>query len=90
VYTMLDAAVRVLLEVKQPLHYKEIWERVNSIWISNREKEAKTPWNTVNAGIGKEIRLAKNDSRFAKYGPGIYGLNPAKFPSFGIHANMVI
>lgn len=85
---MLDVAIKVLLDAKKPLHYVKIWDCVNKEYNSNRVKSAKTPEATLAAGIGKEINLAKTDSRFAKYGRGIYGLNPSKYAQFGKHPNM--
>ena len=69
----LDAAAAVLVEANEPLHYRQITERIlaGGIWTT----AGKTPWDTVNARIAVDIRERGPASRFVRIGPGRYALN---------------
>lgn len=69
----LDAAAAVLEEAPEPLHYREITERMLSkgLWTT----EGNTPWETVNARISTDIRHRGAASRFIRVGPGQFTLN---------------
>lgn len=86
----IETAIQVFLNEKKPLHYKrQLWPLVESYgYVSNRQEDGITPWSTLSSSMGIEIKVAGNNSRFAKYGRGVYGLNPKKYPTFGIHRNM--
>ena len=49
---------------------KQIVER--NLW----ETQGKTPWATVGARLGDDIRKYGEESRFVHSGPGLFGLNP--------------
>lgn len=68
----LDASEKVLQETGQPLHYKEITDRIISqnYW----QTEGKTPDQTVNARICVDINRKGEDSRFIRTAPGVFGL----------------
>ena len=70
----LDAAVAVLNEAGEPLHYREITRRMLALglWTTT----GKTPWVTVNARIAVEIRGRGTASRFVRVAPGRFALNP--------------
>ena len=74
----LDAATAVLEAANEPLHYREITERMlaTSLWAT----AGKTPWDTVNARIAVDIRKLGPASRFVRVGPGRYALNPDSTP----------
>jgi restriction system protein len=68
----LDASEKVLQETGQPLHYKEITNRILSqnYW----QTEGKTPDQTVNARIAVDIKKRGDNSRFVRTAPGVFGL----------------
>jgi restriction system protein len=68
----LDAAEKVLQEAGQPLHYKDITDRIISqnYW----QTEGKTPDQTVNARICVDIKKKGDNSRFVRIAPGVFGL----------------
>ena len=70
----IDAAITVLREASNPLHYREITERMlaEKLWTTG----GKTPWNTVNALIAVDIKDRGSDSRFVRFSPGYFALNP--------------
>ena len=68
-----DAAVEVLSESGEPLHYRVITERMlkRGLWTSS----GKTPEATVNAQIVTEINDKGPGSRFVRTAPGTFALN---------------
>ena len=70
----LDAAATVLAETAEPLHYRELTERMltQELWTT----AGKTPWATVNALIAVDIKDRGNASRFVRVRPGLFALNP--------------
>ena len=70
----LEAAAVVLQDADQPLHYREITERMpaRKLWTT----AGKTPWETVNARIAVDIKTRGIDSRFVRTAPGCYAPNP--------------
>ena len=70
----LDAAATVLAETTEPLHYRELTERMlaQELWTT----AGKTPWATVNALIAVDIKDRGNASRFVRVRPGWFALNP--------------
>lgn len=69
--SLLDAAA-VVLETESPLTSRQMIERMAAagLWTSN----AATPSNTLHAAISKEIRIKKDQSRFAKIERGQFSL----------------
>ena len=70
----LDAAAVVLKEAGSPLHYREITRRMldQGLWVSSGQ----TPWNTVIARLGTDVRDRGMASRFVRSSPGHFALNP--------------
>jgi restriction system protein len=73
--TVMDAVYTVLKDAKEPLHYIEITKKIleRSLW----KPEGKTPEHTVNAQLVVDINKKGTQSKFRRYGPGIYGLADA-------------
>ncbi len=72
--TLLDAAAKVLTKADKPMNCRQIIEMIteNKYWQS--KKTAKTPQNTLNAAISREIKTKGYDSRFEKAGRGQFKL----------------
>jgi restriction system protein len=70
--TMLEAATKVLQDASQPLHYREIWRRIESRGIVN--SRGRTPEQTLNSRLSVDIARNGSASRFRRTDPGIYGL----------------
>jgi hypothetical protein len=70
--SMLNAAVEILKGVSHSMSAKELVVAMEDagLWKS---PGGKTPWNTVSAAIGKEIR-EKENPRFQKTGKGLFSL----------------
>lgn len=70
--SLLDAIHTVLSEAAQPLHYREITQRLvaRKLWSTR----GKRPESTVVAYIGKAIQ--QDDSRFQRAGRGLYASKP--------------
>ena len=70
--TVLDVTYTVLEDAKEPLHYIEIAKRIleRNLWTPH----GKTPEHTVNAQLVVDINKKGTQSKFRRYGPGIYGL----------------
>lgn len=68
----LKAVETVLAEVKEPLHYTEITERIlaRGLWHT----EGLTPEATINARLAVDIKRKGPRSRFMRTDPGIYAL----------------
>ncbi len=76
---VLDAAYEVLRAAGEPLHYREITQRMldRGLWSS----AGLTPWNSVNAGIAVDIKRNREQSRFYRAAPGIFGCREAGDPN---------
>ena len=70
--TVMEAVYEVLKDISEPLHYTEITKRIleHNLW----KPEGKTPDHTVNAQLVVDINKKGEQSKFRRYGPGIYGL----------------
>lgn len=73
----LDAVEKVLVQTGQPLHYKEITDRIISqnLW----KTEGNTPWQTINARLTTDLKRFGEESRFVRTSPGHYGLKQWSF-----------
>lgn len=67
-----DAAERVLKKARRPLHYKMIV--ANAIRDRLIPLEGSTPEASMLARLGSDISTLKENSRFVKLAPGVYGL----------------
>lgn len=78
--TALDAAKQVLEEAGEPLHFKEVTQRIldKGYWSTN----GKTPWATINAQMSVEIQQKGPSSRFQRTRPGHYALRAWGLPEF--------
>ena len=74
----LEAAIQVLKEAGQPLHYFEITKRIldRGLW----ETSGKTPEATVNAQIAMSIKRKADGSPFQRAGKGVFALRESKMP----------
>ncbi len=68
------AAIKILREAKEPLHYDEITKR--AIEKNLIETSGATPESTMNALIGRDIKFNKEKSAFTRPKPGFIALNP--------------
>ncbi|MGD2148555.1 MAG: HTH domain-containing protein [Anaerolineae bacterium] len=68
--TFLEAALQVLTEAGEPLHYSEITTRVIKQGLI--KTEVTTPAKTMGAQLSADC--LREGSRFVRVGPGIYGL----------------
>jgi len=70
-----DAAIHVLQEAGEPLHAKEITERMlaDNLW----QTTGKTPAGTVSARLYSDIKKNGDDSPFILAGPQTFGLKEA-------------
>lgn len=68
------AAIKILRESKEPLHYEEITKRA----LENNliETSGSTPESTMNAQIAVDIKTKKSESAFIRIKPGYFSLNP--------------
>lgn len=69
-----EAAIEVLKEAKEPLHYKEITRLALEQGLL--ETDGKTPEASMNAQIVVDINSRKENSTFVKTAPATYSLNP--------------
>ena len=76
--SILDAAVRVLAETKEPLSCKMMVETMTAKAYWKPSQSGKTPANTLHAAISKEIKVKGTDSRFEKVGRGQFALSAKK------------
>ena len=76
--SVLDAAIQVLREADNPLHAKEITERILSkgLWTSS----GKTPAATVSAMLYSDIKIKGENSHFILRAPQTFGLRMLEFP----------
>lgn len=68
------AAVKVLRDAKEPLHYKEITKR--ALEEALVETSGATPERTMNAQITGDINSKQEKSAFIKVKQAVYSLNP--------------
>ncbi len=75
------AAVETLLQAHgEPLHYREITQRLldQGLW----QTRGKTPAATVNSRLAVDIKDNGSDSRFQRTKPGVYALRAWGLPEF--------
>jgi len=75
------AAVENLLQAHgEPLHYREITQRLldQGLW----QTQGKTPAATVNSRLAVDIKDNGSDSRFQRTKPGVYALRAWGLPEF--------
>ncbi len=70
------AAIKILQEVKKPLHYKEITRLALEKGIL--ETDGKTPEASMNAQLTMDIKNKGKASNFIKVAPAIFALNPSR------------
>ena len=75
--SQIDAAAKVLAEAKEPMNCKAMVEAMQTkgYWTS---PAGKTPHQTLNAAILREIAKKGKDSRFVKADRGLFALAAAK------------
>lgn len=76
--SVLNAAIQVLKEADNPLHAKEITERILSkgLWKTS----GKTPAATVTAMLYSDIKKRGESSHFILHAPQTFGLRTPEFP----------
>lgn len=76
----LDAAETVLAAAGEPLHYRKITSSMleQGLW----QTEGETPWHTISASLGVDIKNNGQDSRFQRTGPGIFALRSWNIPEY--------
>jgi hypothetical protein len=67
------AAVKVLRNAKEPLHYKEMTKR--ALEESLIETSGATPERTMNTQITSDMKRKKEKSAFTRVQPAVYSLN---------------
>ncbi len=70
--SFLEAAKRVLAAANEPLHYREITQRV--LAEGRLETRGKTPWASMNAQITSSLNRHGDQSPFIRTKPGVFGL----------------
>lgn len=68
------AAIKILVDAKEPLHYKEITKR--ALEESLIETSGATPERTMNTQITGDMKRNKEKSAFIRVQPAVYSLNP--------------
>lgn len=68
------AAVKVLRDAKEPLHYKEITKR--ALEEALIETSGATPERTMNTQLTSDMKRRKKNSAFIRVQPAVYALNP--------------
>jgi restriction system protein len=73
--SVLEAVYEVLRATGEPLHCREITQRVldQGLWSS----AGLTPWDSVNARITVDIKENGDRSRFYRAAPGVFGCREA-------------
>ncbi|EDM26125.1 Restriction endonuclease-like protein, partial [Lentisphaera araneosa HTCC2155] len=69
-----QAAIAVLQESGEALHYREITKR--ALQSGLLETDGRTPEASMNAQISTEIKLEGNNSTFVKIATATFSLNP--------------
>ena len=72
--SLLDAAAKVLAEVKEPLNCKMMIQAMTEKGYWQPSQGGRTPMNTLHAAIGAEIKTKGDAARFEKVGRGQFGL----------------
>lgn len=72
----LGAALKVLLDAGEPLHYKEITRRIleSGIWTTS----GKTPDATINAQLSVDVKRKGSSSAFRRVERGVFALNEGR------------
>lgn len=83
-----EAAVRVLTDAGEPLHYREITRRMLDQGLV--ESGSKTPAASLSAVIAVDIQSHGKASRFVRVRPGVYGLRSWELASTPEHAAEVV
>jgi len=68
------AALKVLRDAKEPLHYKEITKR--ALEEALIETSGATPERTMNTQLTSDMKRRENKSAFIRVQPAVYALNP--------------
>jgi restriction system protein len=68
----LEAAISVLAEADEPLHYREITRLALDRHLISTEGQ--TPWATMNARIASTLKRQGDASEFVRVSPGVFGL----------------
>ena len=74
-YSFKDYAYEVLLEIKKPLGYKEIWDQGKQLGYDRKlDSKGKTPWESLGAQLYLDIK--RSDTRFyiVSKKPTLFGL----------------
>ena len=74
-YSFKDYAYEVLLEIKKPLGYKEIWDQGKQLGYDRKlDSKGKTPWESLGAQLYLDIK--RSDTRFyiISKKPTLFGL----------------
>lgn len=74
--SLLEASARVLEKAGEPLHYRELTDRILAEGLA--ESGSKTPAASVNAVLAVEIKRHGSQSRFVRVKPGVFALRDAK------------
>lgn len=74
--SMLEAAVQVLREAHEPLHYRKIWKRIEDRGLVR--SQGRTPEQSLNSRLSVDINTKGESSRFRREAPGVYTLSPAR------------
>ncbi len=69
-----EAAIKILTDSKEPMHYKEITEK--AIKMNLIKTNGFTPDATMNSLIYRDIKNKKEKSAFVKVKQGYYTINP--------------
>ncbi len=69
------AAIKILKDAKEPLHYEEITKR--ALKKNLIETTGSTPEATMNAQISVDIKAKQEKSPFVRAKPGVFALNPS-------------
>src|ERR1700712_3773853 len=70
------AAIQILSEAKEPLHYKEITKRAIEKGIL--ETDGATPDSSMNAQLAVDIKYSGESSDFVRASAGVFALNSNK------------
>jgi len=68
-----NAAIKILSESSEPLHYREITKKAEEQGLI--KSDGKTPWATMNALLSTDIIKNGSNSPFKRAQPGFYSLS---------------
>ncbi|OUO49636.1 hypothetical protein B5F76_13530 [Desulfovibrio sp. An276] len=73
---LVDAIIQVLTEADEPLHLRDITERIlgQGLW----QTRGKNPYASVGARLYEDIREKSPDSLFEKVGPSVFSVKKKK------------